>query len=79
MSEKPKKLVACGTLDSVADAKELFFGHVKGAFSSAVSNKQGVLAQVNGGTLVLEDVEKMPLKIQELLHQKKTVLKEIYT
>lgn len=67
MSEKPKKFVACGTLDSVADAKELFFGHVKGAFSSAVSNKQGVLTQVNGGTLVLEDVEKMPLKIQELL------------
>ena len=67
MSEKPRKYIACGTLDSVADAKELFFGHVKGAFSSAVSNKPGVLAQVNGGTLILEDVDKMPIRIQELL------------
>lgn len=67
MSQKPKKFVACGSLDSVADAKELFFGHVKGAFSSAVSNKLGVLSAVNGGTLILEDVDKMPQKIQELL------------
>lgn len=49
-------------------AAELF-GHVKGAFSGAVKDRQGRLELANGGTIFLDEVTKIPLEIQlSLLH-----------
>ena len=41
-----------------------FFGHVKGAFSGAISNNAGYLSAANGGTLFLDEIGELPLKLQ---------------
>ncbi|WJM80484.1 sigma-54 interaction domain-containing protein [Pectobacterium brasiliense] len=43
------------------------FGYSKGAFSDALSNKTGLVAQANGGTLFLDEVGDMPLSMQAKL------------
>lgn len=51
--------------------KELFesemFGHEKGAFSGAVSKYNGKIAEANGGTLYLDELDSMPLEQQAKL------------
>lgn len=41
-----------------------FFGHAKGAFTGAISEKEGFLAQARGGTLFLDEIGDLPLEIQ---------------
>lgn len=41
-----------------------FFGHVRGAFSGAVSANPGYLAAANGGTLFLDEIGELPLRLQ---------------
>jgi len=43
------------------------FGHVKGAFTGATSNKQGLIAEANNGTLFLDELSDMPQIIQAKL------------
>ncbi len=43
------------------------FGHVKGAFTGALSNKKGALAQADGGTLFLDEIDSLPWDIQTKL------------
>lgn len=41
-----------------------FFGHVKGAFSGATSNRPGYLAAADNGTLFLDEIAELPLCLQ---------------
>ncbi|WP_116643928.1 sigma-54 dependent transcriptional regulator [Salinivibrio sp. HTSP] len=43
------------------------FGYEKGAFSGAVSDKEGLIAQANGGTLFLDEIGDMPMSLQAKL------------
>jgi two-component system response regulator PilR (NtrC family) len=41
-----------------------FFGHRKGSFTGAVSDKEGLFQAANGGTLFLDEVAELPLHMQ---------------
>jgi DNA-binding NtrC family response regulator len=53
----------CGGLSETLLESELF-GHVKGAFTGAISNKPGVFQEADGGTLFLDEIANMPLPMQ---------------
>jgi two-component system NtrC family response regulator len=64
--EKPLVTVNCGALTDTLLTSELF-GHVKGAFTGAVSDKAGRFQMANGGTLVLDEIGEVPLHLQKTL------------
>lgn len=59
------------TVNSAAITETLIeselFGHVKGAFTGATSNKQGFFETANGGTLFLDEISSAPLSLQSKL------------
>ncbi len=55
--------VNCGAIPSELMESE-FFGHVKGSFTGAVSDKEGLFQAANGGTLFLDEVADLPLSMQ---------------
>ena len=59
------------TLDCTAIPKDLIesqlFGHVKGAFTGAVSSRKGVASLADGGTLFLDEIGEMDLALQAKL------------
>ncbi|HEX7499262.1 MAG TPA: sigma 54-interacting transcriptional regulator, partial [Polyangia bacterium] len=55
--------VNCGAIPENLLESELF-GHVRGAFTGAVSNKAGRFQTANKGTLFLDEIGEMPLSLQ---------------
>ncbi len=66
-SDKPLVSINCTTLtDSLLESE--LFGHKKGAFTGAVSDKKGLFEAANGGTIFLDEIGDITPKLQaELL------------
>jgi transcriptional regulator with PAS, ATPase and Fis domain len=60
---KPFVSISCGALPASILERELF-GHEKGAFTGADSQKIGLFEAANGGTLFLDEIGEMPLDMQ---------------
>ena len=61
--DKPFVPVNCGAIPSELMESE-FFGHKKGSFTGAHSDKQGLFQAADGGTLFLDEVAELPLHMQ---------------
>lgn len=62
-SKKPLIKVSCAILNREIFESELF-GHEKGAFTGAISEKIGRFEMASGGTLYLDDIDDIPLDMQ---------------
>lgn len=62
-NEKPFIAVNCGAIPSELMESE-FFGHKKGSFTGAFSDKQGLFEAAQGGTLFLDEIAELPLSMQ---------------
>jgi NtrC-family two-component system response regulator AlgB len=65
-ARRPLVTVHCPSLSAELLESELF-GHVKGAFTGAVQDREGKVATAEGGTLFLDEVGDLPLAIQPKL------------
>lgn len=62
-ADKPFVAINCGAISPELIDSELF-GHIKGAFTGAHRDHQGVFAQAEGGTLFLDEITEMPIEQQ---------------
>ncbi|MBS0609141.1 MAG: sigma-54-dependent Fis family transcriptional regulator [Proteobacteria bacterium] len=59
-------VVDCTTITPELSGSE-FFGHERGAFTGALSAREGAFAQAHGGTLFLDEIGDLPLPLQAQL------------
>ena len=75
-ADQPFVPVNCGAIPTELMESE-FFGHLKGSFTGAATDKEGLFQAADGGTLMLDEVADLPLHMQvKLLRaiQEKAVL-----
>ena len=62
-SEKPFIAIDCGSIPKDLAASE-FFGHVKGSFTGALTDKTGAFVAANGGTIFLDEIGNLSYEVQ---------------
>ena len=65
-ASRPFVKINCSALPKELIESELF-GHTKGAFTGAASEKVGLIGQASGGSLMLDEIGEMPLELQPKL------------
>jgi two-component system response regulator AtoC len=65
-ADHPLIVLDCAAIPEGLMESEMF-GHVKGSFTSAVSDREGVFQLADGGTLFLDEVAELPLPLQAKL------------
>lgn len=65
-SKRPFVKINCSALPKELIESELF-GHTKGAFTGAASEKNGLISRAEGGSLLLDEIGEMPLELQPKL------------
>ncbi|HEY6036308.1 MAG TPA: sigma 54-interacting transcriptional regulator, partial [Kofleriaceae bacterium] len=63
---KPFVAVNCGAIPETLIDSELF-GHTKGAFTGALTDRGGFFVEADGGTIFLDEIGDMPLAVQARL------------
>jgi two-component system response regulator PilR (NtrC family) len=61
--DEPFLVIDCGALTPTLIESEIF-GHIKGAFTGAERDRQGKLAAAGGGTLLLDEINSLPVALQ---------------
>jgi DNA-binding NtrC family response regulator len=61
--ERPFIALNCAAIPKELMESEIF-GHMRGAFTGATSDREGAAAQADGGTLFLDEIGEMPLDLQ---------------
>ncbi len=62
-ADKPFIAIDCGSIPKELAASE-FFGHVKGSFTGALTDKTGAFEEANGGTLFLDEIGNLGYEVQ---------------
>lgn len=65
-ADRPWVAVNCGAIPNELVEDELF-GHVKGAYTTALAPRSGLVREAEGGTLFLDDIDCLPLSAQAKL------------
>lgn len=65
-SERPLVALNCGAVSDTL-VESVLFGHKKGAFTGANSDKTGLIAEAEGGDLFLDEIQNASEKLQKVL------------
>src|SRR5689334_11302997 len=62
-ADQPYVVVDCASVPSELIESELF-GHVRGAFTGAVSDRKGAFEAADGGTVFIDEIGELPITLQ---------------